>query len=54
MQLSTRGLGAEACRQGIATHFFTGCRLGSELQKHTQTRLIQEYHRYGLLGLDEM
>jgi DNA replication protein DnaC len=51
-------LGVEACRQGIATRFVTGCGLANELiearEAKTLSRLMHRYARCGLLILDEL
>jgi DNA replication protein DnaC len=51
-------LGVEACRQGIATRFVTGCGLTNELiearEARALNRLIQRYARVGLLIVAEL
>lgn len=52
------GLGIEACRQGIRTHFISACSLSNQLiEARTEknlSRVLQKFNRYGLLIVDEL
>ncbi len=51
-------LGIEACKQGVATRFTTGCGFVNELtegrDRKNLSRIIQKYSRYGLFILDDL
>lgn len=55
--LST-ALGMEACKQGIRSHFVTGCGLANELiearDEKQLGRAVKRYASYGLLIIDEL
>ena len=52
------GLGVEACKQGIRTHFISACSLVNKLvearDQRILSRLMQKLARYGLLIVDEL